>query len=145
MPLQFLFASRQYMQFVDTESELLAPLDARELEPNRRYAVFLFLQNPDAVEYKNVTVTAWHDTFAAGVRGLSSLIIQSPPVDIPARGKNGPTVVMIRFLLMSPSAGRGRLAAKVLPAGPAVVQSVQIRPAVTASGESGSNCSVVGA
>jgi hypothetical protein len=141
MPLQFLSASRQYMQFLDMEADVQAPIEASELEPDHRYAVLLFLQNNDAVEYKNVTVTAWHDTFEIGLRGLSSLIIQSQPVDIPAQRGNVPVVVMVRFLFMSPSAGRGRLAAKILPGGPSIVQKVQIAPRPETSWVSNAGCS----
>jgi hypothetical protein len=128
MPLQFLSASGQDMQFLDIEADVQAPIAASELEPNHRYAVLLFLQNNDAVEYKSITVTAWHDTFEVGVRGLSSLIIQSQPVDIPAKQNDVPVVVVVRFVFMSPSAGRGRLAAKILPGGPSIVQKVRIAP-----------------
>jgi hypothetical protein len=89
--------------------------------------VLLFLENNDPVDYENVTVTIWHDTFEVGVRGLSSLIVQPRPVEVPARVKDTQGVVMVRFLFMTPSAGRGRLAAKVLPLGPAIVQPVSIR------------------
>ena len=125
--MQFMVASGQYMQFLDLEAEVTAPVGASELEPNHRYAVLMFLQNNDTVGYENVTVTAWHDTFAVGVRGLSSLIVQPTPVDVPGRVRDAQGVVMVRFLFMTPSAGRGRLAAKVLPSGPSIVQPVTIR------------------
>ena len=120
------------MQFLDLEAKVTVPVEASELEPNHRYAVLLFLQNNDPVGYENVTVTAWHDTFEVGVRGLSSLIVQPGPVDVPGRVKDAQGVVMIRFLFMTPSAGRGHLAAKVLPAGPSIVQPVSIRANATA-------------
>ncbi len=126
MPLQFVFASQQYMQFLDLEAKVQAPLDARELEPNRRYSVLMFLQNTDSVAHQNVAVTAWHDTFEIGLRGLSSLIIQPAPVDIPAPENGVPGVAIVRFLFMSPSAGRGRLSARVYPSGPSAFQQVQI-------------------
>lgn len=141
MPLQFLSASHQHMQFVDLEARVQAPVDPSELEPNHRYAVLMFLQNADGEEYKNVTVTAWHDTFEVGVRGLSSLIIQSPPVDIPAPSRDTPGIAMVRFLFMSPSAGRGHLAAKVMPLGPSVVQPVHIRSYVAPAYQANSGCS----
>ena len=126
MPLQFVLASQQYMQFLDLEAKVQAPLDARELEPNRRYSVLMFLQNTDSIAYENVAVTAWHDTFEIGLRGLSSLIIQPSPVDIPAQQDGVPGVTIVRFLFMSPSAGRGRMSAKVHPSGPSAFQQVQI-------------------
>ena len=126
MPLQFVCASQQYMQFLDREAKVQAPLDARELEPNRKYSVLMFLQNTDCVAYENVAVTAWHDTFEIGLRGLSSLIIQPMPVDIPAQQDGVPGVALVRFLFMSPSAGRGRLSARVYPSGPSAFQQVQI-------------------
>lgn len=126
MPLQFVFASQQYMQFLDLEAKVQVPLDARELLPNRRYSVLMFLQNTDSVAYENVSVNAWHDTFEIGLRGLSSLIIQPPPVDIPAQQDGVPGVAIVRFLFMSPSAGRGRLSARVFPSGPSAFQQVQI-------------------
>lgn len=129
MPLQFLVASQQYMQFLDLEAEVQAPVGARELESNRRHAVFLFLQNTDPVDYENVMLTAWHDTFGVGVRGLSSLIVQPRPVDVPAQQNGVPGIAVVRFVFMTPTAGRGRLAAKVLPSGPAVTQPVRIRSA----------------
>jgi hypothetical protein len=125
--MQFMVASGQYMQFLDMEAKIPVPVDANELEPNHRYAVLLFLQNNDPVGYENVTVTVWHDTFEVGLRGLSSLIVQPNPVEVPARVKDAQGVVMVRFVFMTPSAGRGRLAAKVLPLGPSIVQSVTIR------------------
>ncbi len=137
--MQFMVASGQSMQFLDLESKLTVPVGATELEPNHRYAVLLFLQNNDSVEYENVTVTAWHDTFEVGLRGLSSLIVQPDPVDIPGQVKDAPGVVMVRFLFRTPSAGRGRLAAKVLPAGPSVVQPVSIRSAEATFGTSDSS------
>jgi hypothetical protein len=124
--MQFMVASGQYMQFLDLEAEVTVPVGASELEPNHRYAVLLFLQNNDPDEHENVTVTVWHDTFEVGVRGLSSLIVQPKPVDVPGRVDDANGVVMVRFLFMTPSAGRGRLAAKVLPSGPAIVQPVTI-------------------
>lgn len=124
--MQFMVASGQYMQFLDLEAKVTVPVGASELEPNHRYGVLMFLQNNDPVGYENVTVTAWHDTFEVGVRGLSSLIVQPSPVDVPGRVQDAQGVVMVRFLFMTPSAGRGRLAAKVLPSGPAVVQPVTI-------------------
>jgi len=127
MPLQFLAASNQYMQFLDLESEIQAPVGARELESNHKHAVYLFVQNTDDVEYENVSLTIWHDTMAVGVRGLSSLIVQPRPVDIPAQVNGEPGLAIVRFLFMTPTAGRGRLAAKVLPSGPAVTQPVRIR------------------
>jgi hypothetical protein len=125
--MQFMVASGQYMQFLDLEASVTVPVGASELEPNHRYAVLLFLQNGDPVSYDNVTVTTWHDTFEVGVRGLSSLIVQPRPVDVPGRVKDAQGVVMVRFLFVTPSAGRGRLAAKVLPSGPAIVQPVSVR------------------
>jgi hypothetical protein len=127
MEMQFMVASGQYMQFLDMDNRVAVPVDASELEPNHRYAVLLFLQNNDTVGYENVTVTVWHDTFEVGVRGLASLILQPDPVEIPARVKDAQGVVMVRFVFMAPSSGRGRLAAKVLPAGPSIVQAVSIR------------------
>lgn len=124
--MQFMVASGQYMQFVDVEAEVAVPVGASELQPNHRYAVLLFLQNSDVTSHENVTVTVWHDTFEVGVRGLSSLIVQPAPVHVPGRGEDGRGMVMVRFLFMTPSAGRGRLAAKVLPSGPAIVQPVSI-------------------
>jgi hypothetical protein len=126
MPLQFLVASQQYMQFLDLEAEVQAPVGARELASNHKHAVYLFLQNTDDVEYDNVLVAAWHDTFQIGVRGLSSLIVQPRSVSVPAQVNGVPGIAVVRFLFMTPSAGRGRLAAKVLPSGPAVTQPVRI-------------------
>lgn len=127
MPLQFVVASQQYMQFLDMEAELQAPVDAGELESNRKHAVYLFLQNTDAVEHNNVVLTAWHDTFGVGIRGVSSLIIQPAPVNVPAQENGVPGIAMVRFVFMTPVAGQGRLAAKVQPSGPAVTQPVKIR------------------
>ena len=127
MPIQFLVASRQYMQFLNLEADLQVPLDAGELESNRKHAVFLFLENTDPVEYENLVLTAWHDTLGVGIRGISSLIIQPPPVHVPAQVDGVPGTAMVRFVFMTPSAGKGRLAAKVLPSGPAITQSVKIR------------------
>ncbi len=127
MPIQFVVASQQYMQFLDLEAEVQAPVAAGELESNRKHAVFLFLQNTDPVEYENVMLTAWHDTFGIGIRGVSSLIIQPQPVHVPAQVNGVPGIAMVRFVFMTPSAGRGRLAAKVQPSGPAVTQPVRIR------------------
>ena len=127
MPLQFLIASQQYMQFLDLEAEVQAPVGARELESNHKHAVYLFLQNTDEVEYEDVLVATWHDTFQAGIRGLSSLIVQPRPVTVPAQVNGIPGIAVVRFLFMTPSGGRGRLAAKVLPSGPAVTQPVRIR------------------
>jgi hypothetical protein len=127
MPLQFVNASQQYMQFLDLEAEVQAPLDARELNSNRKHAVFLFLQNTDSVEYENITLTAWHDTLGVGLRGLSSLIVQPRPVDIPAQVNGVPGIAAVRFVFMTPTAGRGRLAAKVMPAGPSITQPIRIR------------------
>ena len=127
MPLQFVVASQQYMQFLDLEAEVPAPIAAGELESNRKHSVFLFLQNTDPVEYENVALTAWHDTFGIGLRGISSLIIQPHPVHVPAQVNGVPGIAMVRFVFMTPSAGKGRLAAKVLPSGPAVTQPVKIR------------------
>lgn len=125
--MQFMVASGQYMQFLDMDNRVAVPVDANELEPNHRYAVLLFLQNNEPVGYENVNVTVWHDTFEVGVRGLASLILQPAPVEIPPRVKDAQGVVMIRFVFMAPSAGRGRLAAKILPSGPTIVQPVSIR------------------
>jgi hypothetical protein len=129
--MQFMVASGQYMQFLDMEAEVTVPVDASELEPNHKYAVLMFLQNSDTRSYENVTVTAWHDTFEVGVRGLSSLIVQPLPVDVPGRVRDAQGVVMIRFFFMTPTAGRGRLAAKILPSGPSIVQPVTIRACST--------------
>ncbi len=127
MPLQFVCASEQFMQFLDLEAKIQVPLNARELEPNHRYSVLMFLQNTDSVEYESVAVAAWHDTFEIGLRGLSSLIIQPVPVDVPAQQDGVPGIAIVRFVFMSPSAGRGRLAAKVVsPSGPSAFQQVQI-------------------
>ena len=115
------------MQFLDLEEKMAVPVDPSDLEPDHRYGVLLFLQNDDPVEHENVTVTIWHDTFEVGLRGLSSLIVQPDPVEVPARVKDAQGVVMVRFVFMTPSAGRGRLAAKVLPSGPSVMQPVSIR------------------
>ena len=137
--MQFMVASGQYMQFLDMDTRVAVPVDASELEPNHRYAVLLFLQNNDPVGYQNVTITVWHDTFEVGVRGLASLILQPVPVEIPARVKDVAGVVMVRFVFMAPSAGRGRLAAKVLPSGPAIVQPVSIRASAAAHSASDSS------
>jgi hypothetical protein len=126
MPLQFLNASQQYMQFLDMAACVAAPVGADELEPNHRYIVLLFLQNTDPVDYDNVQLTVWHDNLNAGARGLSSLIVQPHEVDVPACVRDVPGVVMVRFVFMTPSAGRGLLAAKVLPSGPTVMQAVQV-------------------
>jgi len=127
MPLQFLVASQQFMQFLDLEAEVQAPVGARDLESNHKHAVYLFLQNTDEVDYENVLVAAWHDAFEVGTDGLSSLIVQPRPVTVPAQANGIPGIAVVRFMLMTPTAGRGRLAAKVLPSGPAVTQPVRIR------------------
>jgi hypothetical protein len=127
MPLQFLVASQQYMQFLDLEAEVQAPVDAGDLEANHKHAVFVFLQNTEPIAYKGVALSAWHDTFGVGVRGVSSLIIQPETVDVPAQVNGAPGIAMVRFMFMTPSGGRGRLAAKVLPSGPSVTQPVRIR------------------
>ena len=127
MPLQFLVASQQSMQFLDLEAEVQAPVGARELESNHKHVVYVFLQNTDSFEHENVSLTAWHDTFGVGLRGLSSLIVQPRPVDVPAQVDGVPGIAIVRFLFLTPSAGRGRLAAKVLPSGPSVMQPVRIR------------------
>jgi len=130
MPLQFLVASQQYMQFLDLDADVQAPVGARELESNHKHAVFVFLQNTDPVEYENVLLTAWHDTLGVGLRGLSSLIVQPRSVDVPAQANGVPGLAIVRFTFMTPSGGRGRLALKVLPSGPAVTQPVRIRSGV---------------
>ncbi|HWR15364.1 MAG TPA: hypothetical protein VN577_11065 [Terriglobales bacterium] len=129
--MQFLVASGQCMQFLDLEAKVTVPVAAAELEPNHRYAVLLFLQNNECVAYENVRVCISHDPFEMSARGLSSLIIQPPPVDVPARVQDAQGVVMVRFWFITPSSGGGRLTASVLPNGPAIVQPVTINASAT--------------
>jgi len=133
MPLSFLVASDQEMLIVDAETTPQIPVSADALKPTHAYNVFAFLQNTDPIEHRDIEVTAWHDTFGIGIRDRALAIVQPEAVTVPARYGDTPGVAAVNFSLVTPPSGRGRLALKVVPYGPALVQPVKIVAAETSS------------
>lgn len=125
MPLSFLVATDQEMLIVDAETTPQIPVSADKLKPTHAYNVFAFLQNTDNVKHE-VEVTAWHDTFGIGIREQALAIIQPERVVVPGQKGSTPGVATVHFSLVTPPSGRGRLALKVVPLGPSLVQNVRI-------------------
>ena len=141
MPLSFLVATDQEMLIVDAETTPQIPVNADSLKPTHAYNVFAFLQNTDPIDHRNIEVTAWHDTFGIGIREKALALVQPDPVTVPARYGNSPGVAAVNFSLITPPSGRGRLALKVVPYGPALVQPVKIVAPESASyGEPVADC-----
>ncbi len=88
--------------------------------------MFAFLQNTDPLDHRDIEVTAWHDTFGIGIREKALAIVQPEPITVPARRGDTPGVAAVNFSLITPPSGRGRLALKVVPYGPALVQPVAL-------------------
>ena len=126
MPLSFLVATDQEMLIVDAETTPQIPVSADALKPTHAYNVFAFLQNTDPLDHRDIEVTAWHDTFGIGIREKALAIVQPEPITVPGRRGDTPGVAAVNFSLVTPPSGRGRLALKVVPYGPALVQPVKI-------------------
>lgn len=122
MSLTF-YTQPHQMTFVDPLGNVES---ASALHPSTSYQVYFVIQNDGTALERNVQVEVTHSAFGINLPGGATQIAQPKPVDVPPKGPGGNGLATVMFEFATPAGGHGCLSAKILPAGPALPQNMDI-------------------